>query len=283
MSKRSDVESFDIRDGRAMVSLGPISDSKHCIYECPFCYVQSDYESFAKMPVQKITKWLKNQQQNSPFDVVYVSGDTDSFALPRQNEAMDLLADINDELDVDILFTTRAIINDENLKKLELIINKANQRRRKILGCVSIAQYSIPHLEPYPIPSPDSRIEQLRRFKNIGATAILAIRPFLPNVPISDYETILDKSADAADIVLGEYWYADPLGVLEEKVFQGEIPDNLSYKITEMPFDSNDAKWKLIESPQTEEFIKNKCNSLNLPFFMRSRPAIDYIRQQKNL
>lgn len=281
MSQRSGVNSFDIRDGRAMVSLGPISDKRHCVYECPFCYVQADYESFASMPVSGITKWLKTQRATSPFDIVYVSGDTDSFAPPRQEKGIDLLENINKELDTDILFTTRAILNNDSLNRLELLTNDAKKRRRQILGCVSIAQYSVPHIEPYPIASPDERIEQLKKFKDIGVKPILALRPFLPNVPLNDYETILNKSASSSDVVLGEIWYADQAGLLEQKVFQGQEPPNLEYKIETMPFDSNDVQWKVFESKETEEFIRKRCQELGIPFFMRSHMAIDFIRQQK--
>jgi hypothetical protein len=36
-------------------------------------------------------RWLGDQRDKSPFDTVYISGDTDSFAPPRQDKAMDLL------------------------------------------------------------------------------------------------------------------------------------------------------------------------------------------------
>src|SRR5205809_334951 len=114
--QRSLVDPFDLRSGRAMVSLGPLSPKKYCTFSCPFCYVQSDFLSYASLSISEIVRWLRTQRNQ--FDIVYVSGDTDSFAPPRTDQGIDLLWAIT-QFDVDILFTTRALLSSQQLSELE--------------------------------------------------------------------------------------------------------------------------------------------------------------------
>jgi len=268
-----------------MVSLGPLSPQKYCAYSCPFCYVDTDYNSFGSLPVPEIVDWVKDQQYDeegkSRFDVVYVSGDTDSFApWPRQEQGMQLLEGLAAVDDIDILFTTRAILTSANLARLEQVVQATEEKGRFVFGCVSVAQLSVPHIEPRPIAPPEQRMAQLRRFKELGAVSVLALRPFLPVVPHDDYARILNQSSDV-DIVLGEVWYADQAGTLEQGVFKGDTPKSIPFTVEPMPFDGNPALWKVYEAKETEAFVRERCEELGLPFFMRSRPAIELIRQQR--
>src|SRR5258706_9777095 len=106
---------FDVSDNRAMVSLGPLSPKKYCTYSCPFCYVRTDFLSYASMSIPEIISWLRNCQQ--PFDIIYVSGDTDSFAPPRTSRGIELLEELC-EFNVDLLFTTRFVFAPEHLERL---------------------------------------------------------------------------------------------------------------------------------------------------------------------
>jgi hypothetical protein len=148
-----------------------------------------------------------------------------------------------------------------------------------MFGCVSISQRSLSYLEPPPIPKVEARIRQLQQFKQIGAVSVLALRPFLPNVPIEDYERILGLAQGKIDVVLGGDWYVDREGVLESRVLQGSPSIEGAVRSLEpMPFDGNDETWRVYKMPQIEEFVRERAKDMGVPFFMRSRPAIEYIR-----
>src|SRR6266851_8645144 len=115
IKQRPPSSPFDVSDNRAMVSLGPLSPKKYCTYSCPFCYVQSDFLSYTSMDISEIVDWLKTCQR--PFDIIYVSGDTDSFAPPRTDGGIELLEALC-EFGVDLLFTTRAVFGPKHLNKL---------------------------------------------------------------------------------------------------------------------------------------------------------------------
>src|SRR6185436_14243115 len=102
--QRSQESPFYVRSGRVMVSLGPLHQTKFCTYSCPFCYVHTDFKSYASMEVEEIRTWLAGITE--PFDIIYVSGDTDSFGPPRANQGIELLKALS-QFDADLLFTTR--------------------------------------------------------------------------------------------------------------------------------------------------------------------------------
>ena len=271
---------FDVSDNRAMVSLGPLSPKKYCTYSCPFCYVHTDFSSYASMSVPEIVAWLKDCKR--AFDIIYVSGDTDSFAQPRTDLGLDLLEALC-EFGLDLLFTTRAVFGPKHLNRLQQIQKHLASKNKYLFGAVSVAQLTFPHVEPRPIRPPGERLEQLRIFKTLELATFLAVRPFLPIVPISEYLEIVDRAKDFIDVVLGEVWYADKNGTLERGVFQGPTPTDVEFLERRMDFDDCDATWRVFEAKDVERRMKEHCDSLNLPFYMRSRPAIEWVRKHKIL
>lgn len=271
---------FFIGDKRAMISLGPLSKKKYCTYSCPFCYVHSGFLKYRNLEINDIKKWLT--ENVGKYDIIYISGDTDSFAEPRTELGLKLLEELVG-FNVDILFTTRYVFNENQLLKIKKINSQLNEKGKTLFGCVSVAQLSFEYLEPKPIKSPLERIEQLRKFKELGLCSILAMRPFLPIVPKEEYEEIVNLSKGVFDILLGESWYADKKGILEEKVFKNESFKNIEYDETEMDFDNNENLWKVWKGEKIIDLIKQKSINMGFPFFMRSRPAIEWYRNKKNI
>lgn len=270
-------EPFEITGRRAMVSLGPLRGKRYCTYRCPFCYVNADYDSYGALELAQIVAWIE-QQNPMAFDAIYISGDTDSFAPPRLAEGMSLLEAVS-EFNKDVLFTTRAKFGVEELDRAEKVASRLRSQQRWLFGCVSIAQVSVPSLEPAPIPPAEVRARQVIEFHNRGVVSVLTLRPFLPNVPLSDYDRILDLCGSSVDVVLGGDWYADDHGVLEQAVLRcAPAVATPATRMAEMPFDSNAAMWKVHHLPTHVEFVRRACTTRGLPFFMRSEPALEYWR-----
>lgn len=260
-----------------MVSLGPLSDKRYCTYDCPFCYVHADFDSYAKLSINEIIEWLIVRRNS--FDVIYISGDTDSFAPKRTGQALDLLESLVD-FEVDLVFTTRYVFSELEYERIGNISANLASKGRILFGSTSIAQQNYQHLEPKPIPSSDKRIEQCLRLKELGCVSVLALRPILPNIPAQEYIGILEATKEKIDLVLGGDWYADGEGLLEKNVY-GRVLSEIPHSIEEMDYDTNTLKWKIFESKETKKIIENWCLDNNVPFFMRSRPAIEWVRNQK--
>lgn len=268
---------FFLNGKRAMISLGPFNSDRHCPYRCAFCYVQDGFEKYANLDVNDILAFLKANRKN--YEIVYISGDTDSFAPPRTNIALELLAKISNHLDVDLLFTTRTIFDAEHLS---LIKNVADNQRKKgycLYACVSITRYSenVAYIEPSPIPSPDKRIETLINLKKAGAITVATLRPFLPVINVNDYITILEKAKGYVDIALGESFYFIPYGEIYQRVFPNGIPEHCLKDIShgnKMAFDTNELEWDVWDSAEYERIVRKYCDENGIIFSMHSDDAI---------
>lgn len=268
---------FFIGMDRAMVSLGPLSPKRFCTYACSFCYVHSSFGKYPAWSINRIIEWLQSHRAN--YSIVYVSGDTDSFAKPRTAQGIELLNRLV-ELDCDVLFTTRAPLDKESVDAISSVNTRLRARGKLLIGCVSISRLvSAPHIEPKPVPSPAVRIQVLGALKEAGLSTVLAVRPFLPIIPASEYCDLVERCKSYADVVLGEAWYFDTGGKLENMVLgHGVRMEDYSVKV--MDFDKNGVGWKVWEARESAEVVERHCASLGIPFFMRSAPAIDLLRQR---
>lgn len=271
---------FDIRGGRAMVSLGPLSPRRYCAYSCAFCYVQADFPKYPSLSIAEILAYLNSHA--GEYDIVYVSGDTDSFAPPRTAKGLDLL-DALSELRTDLMFTTRAPLEEAALDRLGGLGARLNSQGHSLFGCISIPRLrSAPHLEPSPVPSPERRLEVLSGLHSRGIVSVLTLRPFLPVVPPEEYVELVRLAAEYTDVVLGEVWFADMAGVLEKRVFAAGQVSGLTFEERRMDFDSNEAVWKVWQGAGIRNQMEAYCRTIGIPFFMRSRPAVLHIREMRN-
>ena len=164
-----------------MISLGPLSDKAPCPHKCAFCYTQDGFSNYASLPIEQIINFLKTN--SGKYKIIYISGDTDSFAPPRKQKGLELLDEVSKEFDIDILFTTRTVFNGEDLNKLETISKRQKNKGKLLFGCISITRYhSCEFLEPKPIPTPEERLKTLKALKNLGLVTVLAMRPFQPSL-----------------------------------------------------------------------------------------------------
>lgn len=270
-------ELFYLNGDRAMISLGPLTATQHCPYRCAFCYVQDGFKKYASLNENDIIKFLKENRMH--YHIIYISGDTDSFAPPRTDMALHLLDRMSSELDVDLLFTTRTNFHSQHYKILQKIINKQKSKNKLIFSCISITRYSddLAYIEPKPIPSPDERINTLKKLKEIGAVTVAALRPFLPVVDVNDYLIIISKLNGYVDIVLGEAFYFIRNGNICNRVFTNGILDEYEQDIVKsirMPFNSNDLEWDVWHSKKYESIVSSYCKQNNIIFSMHSDQAI---------
>lgn len=275
VKQRNKMQPFDIREMRAMISLGPLTTERFCGYKCPFCYVNGDFPSYASLDTSEILPWLR--KNHGTYDIIYVSGDTDSFAPPRTERAVDLLEHLS-EFNVDLMFTTRAVLPSWAHPRLAALAKTLRGDNKLLFGCTSITQLSRPYLEPPPIPPFEARVQQLCLFRDLGLISFLAMRPFLPVVPTQDYIEIVSACATGAHVVLGKEWFSDSHGVMDAGVLGGTTPANYPHTAQRMDWDDNKALWKVYAPKEVEQAVAGHCKRLGIPFFMKSRPAVEWVR-----
>lgn len=287
IKQRNKNNPFYLENRRAMVSLGPLSNNTHCAFRCAFCYVQDKFASYASLNDDEIIAFLKENRQE--YDIIYISGDTDSFAPPRTNRALKLLQRMVKEGNCDLLFTTRTTFSDSNYEEIRQIIEEQKVKEKKLYACISITRFSddYAYLEPKPIPSPEERIIVLKNLKKLGATTILATRPLLPIVNVNDYLTIIDKAKQYIDIVLGECFYFVRGDNVEKRVFPNGILPEYEMDIDrnqKMLFDNNNANWDIWKATNYQQIIQKKCSDLGIIFSMHSDDAIvEYLKNENKI
>lgn len=265
-----------------MVSLGPLTEKKYCPYSCAFCYVQDDFGSYVSLNLDDIINFLVINRNK--YNIIYVSGDTDSFAPPRTDKGIQLLNMISQSVECDLLFTTRAVLPDTVLNRLSEIADRQHKVNKLLIAGTSITRYSeeVAYLEPAPIPSPDERIQHMKNMKSLGAVTMLGLRPFLPMVNVSDYITILDKIHPSLDIALGESFYFIRNGNIQKRVFPNGIPNEIEKEIKQgqkMYFDDNQSCWDTWSSLSVERTVAEHCRKRGIIFAMHSTEALEEYRK----
>ena len=281
----SEQKPFFLNGERAMISLGPLTKTKHCPFGCAFCYVQDGFTKYDTLNDDDIINFLKQNKKN--YNIIYVSGDTDSFAEPRTERALGLLYRISSELNCDLLFTTRATFNDKNHALIKKIIDKQHEKGKELFASISVTRYSdeTKYIEPDPIPSPDDRLNEIIKLKKLGATTILAMRPFLPVVDPNDYIKMLDKTKGFVDIALGEKFYFKAGSVVENRVFgNSEIALNVeggNFCLEKMEFDLSDGDWICWNPEGYEKIVREHSEKLGVIFSLHSSDAIQEFKKCK--
>jgi len=275
----STIEPYFIGLDRAMVSLGPLTEQVYCTYKCTFCYVRGPYQKYARRSVDEIFDWLKARRDD--YKIVYVSGDTDSFAPPRTAQGLDLLSLLAD-LERHVLFTTRYVFNrDERDRLLELRARYA-VGELELIPCVSVCQLHHPGLEPRSIPSPEARLEQLRWFHEHGFKVVLTIRPFMPYIEPQEYVEIVEKGGPHCAVVLGGHWYTDPDGVIDGStrrslgLTESQLDPGLSQR-GRLDSTYSEIEWDETPHPEAIAAVEAACKEIDRPFFMRSSGALDHL------
>ena len=263
---------------RAMVSLGPLTEKRYCPYQCKFCYVKGPFQKYKSAGVDEILQWLESHR--GEYSTVYVSGDTDSFALPRTHLGLELLERLA-SFNVDVMFTTRHCFSTDELSYLANITNTFKANGNLLMGCMSVCQMDSPLLEPHPIADSIDRIENLRAWKRNGVVTFLTIRPLIKTIPEEEYEQIAKIGCDAADIVLAGHLYLDSHGIILNSIasINSEWATVLEQSAVKYDLDFTDTKesWLIVEHNSAELALKKVCADYGVPFFTRSGPAVEHV------
>ena len=180
MSKESN---FKIR--RAFASFGGI-----CRYNCNHCYTFID--KFSTLKNNSISEII-NELETKDFNIVYISGYNENFYIPKMG--INLIERLYERFKCHILFTTRNVFNNEDMKRIQMINRNMRKDKKMLCACVSISAYdSYKKLESNSmIPTPNQRIEFIKKMYNSGILTFLTLRPICPNdyIPTNEYINIL--------------------------------------------------------------------------------------------
>jgi DNA repair photolyase len=252
---------------RAMVSLGPLSPKRYCTYKCGFCYVAGEFQQYPRRSAEDVIAWLA--QRREAFDIVYVSGDTDSFARPRTSEGIHLLKGIAN-LDVDILFTTRYAFNADEADLLAGIAATQAERGHLFIACGSVLSLSSLPSEPKPIPSAGERLESMQLLAERGATAVLTVRPLLPDVTPSQMRELISACPPGVENVISGWYF--------ENGQPGAVTTDSGAPSVPMYFDIAHSPAHEVRNAKAYGALEEACSEANLNLYLGSTALIEALR-----
>ncbi|MCX6803298.1 MAG: radical SAM protein [Candidatus Diapherotrites archaeon] len=262
---------YKIVGKRVIVSFG-----QKCCFDCKYCYTFSkNFDNFTKRSAKEIFKALQKLDCKK-FDTIYLSCDMEPFV--NEKEAVKLIMLLSG-LGKNIHFTTKKVLSKSTLNSLVKINNALQKKGCLLIPAVTIAAMkSASFLEPAPIPSVEDRINFIKTLSKCGFKVIFAMRPFLPVVGLEEYKGLIDLVKNDVACVLGGIFYFDSEGVIEGRI---GCKINLCEESL-MDFVDNYSKWYVYSGEKEREFVNAYCAKNNIKFFMRSKPAINYICGQFN-
>ncbi len=264
----------DLEKERVFASFGG-----ECPYRCRHCYTFCDnYQYDPDLSVKDIINNLKGHE----FSLVYVSGHKENFVNP--DEGLDLCEEIYANYSPDILITTRNVFNERQLSRLSELNKKMRLANKDLYVCVSIpALQSYKKLESnVSIPSPDERINFIKRVYEKGMYTILTIRPLFPDtfIPISEPLEILNECKDYVSAVISSGVVVDDTIVKNLKTF----PSDVKYKEGKlMECLGQDINMKYVNVEQEYLQIEQFCKEHNIYLNEHSIPVIQYLKGKKDI
>lgn len=256
---------------RVLVSL-----DGECPYHCKHCYTYDLEKREGSRTISEIVDSIKNEE----FDIIYVSQKKENFVFP--DEGLSLCEELFEHYRTDIIAITRNVFDEKQLKRLKTINQKMIKEGKRFFLAVSIPALESARVteELSIIPSPEERIDFLRRASKEGISTILVIRPLYPEtiIKIEEILNLVDKCKEFVSCILSS-------GL----VVNESILDRLGYKEDDFSY-VNDGKsdylvgaiegnMKYIDVKKELEMIRLYCQKLGVPFFEHSIPAINYIKE----
>lgn len=258
--------------GKLTVSLGG-----RCPLACKHCY--TTVPSFRYDRKRGIGDVIDFVASSPSISVVCLSGDTDPMLRPH--EVIELLHRLADDFpEIDLMYTTRLLLNPELSQELLDISNTMAKRNRLLMAAISLISYTFPNQieDPRLVPSSADRLAALAWMADSLQPVALALRPTLPFglVPKSELEAIFQHLDERVKIVLGEVLLLDALG--NSASLLGLAEAEMNDVVDQLSFINQGDKYRKRSFPDEEQYIRRLANDSGRFFFMRSITAVRFLK-----
>ena len=182
----------------------------------------------------------------------------------------------------DISVITKLSLNDKFIANLARIDESLKSNGNFLTFSVSLAcTDSKEKWEPH-VPTVVSRVETLRKVSETGIDTMVAIRPLIPDVPISELYQIVDMTKDYAFGYYSGPLYLKQLSVdtitAEELQALGCIASEEVEDVKWMPAGNRFLK---IETPESMAYLKSKVEQSGRILFEGAADGMDFLKEHK--
>lgn len=249
-----------------------VSYDEFCEFECKHCYTYG-----IKRDVFRTVDEIVDSILESSFDVVYVSQKNDNFSNPERG--IQLCESLYNRYHCNVFAITRNVFNDDYIDQLVNLSNQMKKEGKRFFFAVSISAMESSSVTENvsKVPSPTARLDFVKKLNKKGIITIVMIRPLYPNkvIPIDEIFEIIDEcSKDVQCIVSGGLGVND--NVLERL---GMEESDFTYKNAAYLQGAIDCDIKFVDVSAEMQAVQNKCQSVGIPFFEHSMPALNYLSE----
>lgn len=243
--------------------------TKTCPYRCIYCFATNPNYKSGKDLTSVSDKELKALAENN--DILQPACDSELLLYPNWKELLTRMA----LLKKSISFATKMEIKDEDIEFLKQINQKLNEFGEILNVGVTIIKWdSYKEIEPC-APSPEKRIQTLKKLYENGIGCSLIIRPLFPDSSFSDLKKIVDRSQ--------AFCYGYLIGPLyaNDSVLQYLKQRNVSYILERKSPDWNQKKaLSVIKTPELERELEKYIIHFNKKFFRSNSECVSFIREK---
>jgi DNA repair photolyase len=233
---------FAISGERAVISTGGA-----CNHQCEYCFVTAgDYRIPAKISTQTIIDTVKT----FPSSVERIELGLDTDPMLDQPRALDLISRLG-ALGKDVSFATKADLTVETVGRLSEIANLMAEQGNFLFTKVSLMGFKTAQAYEPGAPSPERRVDTIKRLHAAGLPNIVYVKPILPTLPDKELERVFEETQG--------HVYAYIAGYL---IYDEMMAHKLSIKVSEeqmkMEWDPSQRNWSIYRDPRIEELIQRE-------------------------
>lgn len=248
-----------------------VSFRERCPMHCKHCYTY-DLDEREKKTIPEIVE----ETGNETFDIIYLSQKCENFYDGEQGIA--LCQELYKRYQQDIFIITRSYLSDKIMERLGYLNQEMQLQGNQLYIAVSLcADRSYTITEDQTIcPTPNQRLENLRRGQAYGMKTLLLLRPVFPNtvIPVKECIGILDQAKDFVNAVISSGLIVTD-AILARLGLDG---DRFTYQVDgESEYLSDLEGARYIDVERELDQIQKGCRDREIPFFRHSMPALNYL------
>lgn len=251
-----------------------VSFDGECPMKCKHCYTYDLEFQESSRTIEQLVQSIEKRH----FDIIYISQSYENFI--DEKKGLKLCKKLYDTYHKDILIITRSILSDEVLLELKKLNEEMKKNGNQMFLAVSVCadeSYGITE-DILKCPEPRIRLNNLKKAYNYSIKTILMLRPIFPEklIPVQECLELIKSSQNYINAVVSGGLIVTDTIIEALHIDMGCIQWSINGD-SEYLKDLDKSKVKYIDVKNEMKEIEIYCQSISVPFFRHSMPALNYI------